>query len=63
VAPIPLTDVTDVEQRAWVLRRLFGVGAVVVRSDGRDPVRLSGVFRPERLAQAIRRAVKEAKAE
>jgi uncharacterized membrane protein YdbT with pleckstrin-like domain len=63
VAPIPLIDVTAVDQRAWVLRRLFGVGAVVVRADGRAPVRLSGVFRPERLAQAIRKAVREAKGE
>ena len=63
LAPIALADVTEVEQRAWTLRRLFGVGAVVVRAAGRDPVRLSGVFRPERLAQAIRRAVREARGE
>jgi membrane protein YdbS with pleckstrin-like domain len=63
VAPIPLKDITAVEERAWTLRRLFGVGAVVVRSGGRPPVRLSGVFRPERLAQAIRKAVKEVKGE
>lgn len=61
VPPIPLTAITAVERRAWSLRRLFGVGAVVVRADGRPPVRLSGVFRPERFAQAIRRAVQEAK--
>jgi hypothetical protein len=61
--PIPLRDVTDVEQRAWLLRRLFGVGAVIVRAAGRPPVRLRGVFRPERLEAAIRKAVKEARAE
>lgn len=61
VAPVRLRDVTAVEQRAWLLRRLFGVGAVVVRVEGRPPLRLSGVYRPERLAQAIRKAVKEAK--
>ena len=63
VAPIRLTDVVEVEHRAWTLRRLFGVGAVVVRTAGREPVRLSGVFRPERMAQAIRKAVKEARGE
>ena len=63
VAPIRLADVTGVEHRAWTLRRLFGVGAVVVRAEGRAPVRLSGVFRPERLAQAIHKAVKEAAGE
>ena len=60
VPPIPLTSVTGVECRAWTLRRLFGVGAVVVRAEGRPPVRLSGVFRPDRFAQAIRRAASEA---
>ena len=63
VAPIRLEDVTTIEPRAWTLRRIFGVGAVVVRANGRDPVRLSGVFRPERLAEAIRKAVKEAQGE
>jgi membrane protein YdbS with pleckstrin-like domain len=63
VVPIVLKDVTAVEHRAWPLRRVFGVGAVVVRVEGRPPIRLSGVFRPERLAQAIRKAVKEAQGE
>lgn len=63
VTPIPLANVTAIEQRAWTLRRLFGVGAVVVRAEGRAAIRLSGVFRPGRFAQAIRRAVKEAKGE
>jgi len=62
VPPIPLTAVTDVECRAWTLRRLFGVGAVIVRAEGRPPVRLRGVFRPDRFALAIRRAGKEASA-
>jgi membrane protein YdbS with pleckstrin-like domain len=62
VPPIPLEKVTGVECRAWALRRWFGVGAVIVRADGRPPVRLRGLFRPERLAQAIEEAAREAKA-
>jgi hypothetical protein len=63
VPPIPLAVVTDVECRAWTLRRLFGVGAVIVRAEGRPPVRMTGVFRPHRFAHAVRRAAKEARAE
>jgi hypothetical protein len=44
-----------------LLRRLFGVGGVIVRAKGRDPLRLGGVFRPHKFAQAIRQAVEEAK--
>ena len=61
VRPIRLADVTGVECRAWTLRRLFGVGAVIVRAEGRPPVRMGGVFRPHQFAQAIRRAVEEAR--
>jgi membrane protein YdbS with pleckstrin-like domain len=63
VPPIRLVDVTEVECRAWTLRRLFGVGAVVVRTEGRPPLHLGGVFRPHQFAHAIRRAVMEAKGE
>jgi membrane protein YdbS with pleckstrin-like domain len=63
VPPILLTDVAEVECRAWTLRRLFGVGAVVVHSVGRPPVYLGGVFRPHQFADAIRRTVKEARGE
>jgi hypothetical protein len=57
---VRLADVTAVECRAWSLRRLFGVGAVVVRARSRPPLYLGGVFRPHQFAQAIRRAVQEA---
>lgn len=63
VPPIPLRDVTSVEYRAGMLRRLFGVGALVVRAEGRPPIRLSGIFRPNQFARVIRRAVQEAKGE
>jgi membrane protein YdbS with pleckstrin-like domain len=59
--PVPLADVESVECRAWTLRRLFNVGAVVVHAKGRPPVRMGGVFRPQQFADAIRRAVKEAR--
>lgn len=58
--PIPLTDVTAVELRAPALRRLFGVGSVIVRAKGRPPVRLRGIFRPDRFAAVIDAAVREA---
>jgi hypothetical protein len=61
VPPIPLDRVTGVECRAWALRRLFGVGAVIVRVDGRPPVRLRGIFRPDRLARAIEQAAAKAR--
>jgi uncharacterized membrane protein YdbT with pleckstrin-like domain len=61
VRPIVLTEIESVECRAWSLRRLFGVGAVIVRAKGREPLRLSGVFRPHKFAQAIRHAVEEAR--
>ena len=60
VPPVRLGDVTAVECRARGLRRLFGVGAVVVRARSRPPLYLGGVFRPHQFAQAIRRAVQEA---
>jgi len=63
VPPIRLADVTDIERRAWPLRRLFGVGAVVVHAVDRPPVFLGGVFRPHQFADAVRRAVKEARGE
>jgi len=59
--PVALVDVTDVECWAWRLRRVFGVGSVVVRVSGRSPLRMSGIFRPIRFATAIRRAIKEAR--
>jgi hypothetical protein len=40
---------------------LFGVGAVIVRVDGRPPVRLRGIFRPDRLARAIEQAAAKAR--
>lgn len=61
VPAIPLSDVEAVEHMAWRLRRWFGVGAVVIHVRGRDPVRLRGVFRPVRLARAIRTAVRVAR--
>ncbi|HKA08636.1 MAG TPA: PH domain-containing protein [Gemmataceae bacterium] len=63
VPPIPLTEVTHVEHRAWALRRLFGVGSVIVHARGRPPLRLRGIFRPDRFADAIRAVVREAQAE
>jgi len=55
--PIPLVEIADVECRAWALRRWFRVGSIVIRAKGRPPVRLRGIFRPERFADAIRAAV------
>jgi hypothetical protein len=64
--PVPafrLADVTSVECWAWRLRRVFGVGSVIVQSSGRDPVRMGGIFRPDRFADVIRRAAKEARSQ
>jgi membrane protein YdbS with pleckstrin-like domain len=59
VAPIPLTDIEEIEWRAWALRRLFGVGSLILRVRGRPPVRLRGIFRPQQFLAAIRRATKK----
>jgi membrane protein YdbS with pleckstrin-like domain len=61
VPPIPLELIDRVECRAWALRRLFGVGSVLVQAEGRPPVRLRGIFRPDRLARAIEDAVRQAR--
>ena len=61
IPPVPLAKVTGVECRAWALRRLFGVGAVVVRAEGRPPVRLRGIYRPDQFADAIRAAAANAR--
>jgi Bacterial PH domain len=58
-ASIALEQVTAVECRAWALRRLFGVGAVIIRAEGRPPVRLRGIFRPDEFARAIQEAVRK----
>ena len=60
VAPILLASINEVECRAWILRRFFRVGSVVIRADGRKPVRLRGIFRPDLFADAIRAAVTKA---
>ncbi len=54
--PIPLASITDVACRASALRRMFGVGSVMVVSEGRAPLRLRGIFQPERFAEAILKA-------
>ena len=59
VPPIPLADIEKIEYRAWALRRLFGVGALIVRAAGRPPVVLSGIYRPRQFEAAIRRAMKK----
>ncbi|HEX3149564.1 MAG TPA: hypothetical protein VHR66_15930 [Gemmataceae bacterium] len=62
--PILLCDITRVETRAWALRRLFRVGAVIIESTGRPPLRLRGIYRPHQFVTAIQRAIKnEAKSE
>jgi hypothetical protein len=63
--PIPSTPIaiiTKVEGGAWALRRLFRVGSVTVYAEGREPLRMSGIFRPELFADAIRAAVEKAQA-
>ncbi len=57
VRPIELRDVTAVEVRGWRLRQLFGVGSVIVRSTGREPVRMRGIYRPTQFAKAIQSAI------
>jgi membrane protein YdbS with pleckstrin-like domain len=59
--PIPLVEIVEIECRSWSLRRWFRVGSVIVRTQGRPPVRLRGIFRPDRFADAIRAAVRAAK--
>jgi membrane protein YdbS with pleckstrin-like domain len=59
VPPIPLDRIAGIERRAWALRRLFGVGSVILRVEGRPPVRLRGIYRPHRFEAAIRRAMKK----
>jgi membrane protein YdbS with pleckstrin-like domain len=59
VPPIPLDEIEGIESRAWALRRLFGVGAVIVKAKDRPPVVMSGIFRPPQFVAAIRRAMKK----
>src|SRR5262245_25348643 len=59
VPRIPLNEIEGIERRAWALRRLFRVGAVIVRAKGRTPVVMSGIYRPHRFMAAIRRAMKK----
>ena len=61
-APIKVGHIKEVQVRAWALRRLFAVGAVVIVVDGRVTMRLRSIFRPEEFADAIRKAVEAAKA-
>lgn len=62
VPPVPLATVTKVEGRGWALRRLFRVGSVTVHGEGREPLTMSGIFRPDLFADAIRAAVEKTKA-
>ena len=59
VPPVPLTSVQRVECQAWALRRLFRVGSVIVFAEGRDPVKLRGIYCPHLFADAIREAVRQ----
>ena len=61
VPPIVLSEVTDITCRAWILRRLFQVGSIIIQSEGRPAVRLRGIFRPEQFAAAIQSAVNKAR--
>jgi membrane protein YdbS with pleckstrin-like domain len=61
VLPIPLGEITEVETRAWVLRRMFGVGSVVIHREGRPLLWMTGVFRPKVFAKAIRDALAKAR--
>jgi len=63
VPPIPLAEVTSIECQQNVLRRWFGVGSVLIRAKGRAPLRLRGIYRPNRFADAIRSAVRAAQGE
>ena len=56
VQPIALGEITTIECRAWALRRLFGVGVVIVRAKDHKPLRMPGIFRPDQFAEAIRLA-------
>ncbi|HVK13663.1 MAG TPA: PH domain-containing protein [Gemmataceae bacterium] len=58
--PVELDRVEAVEVRAWALRRLFGVGSVIVHTAGGRPIRMRGIFRPHEFADAIRAAIKKA---
>lgn len=57
---IPLASINSVTCRAWAFRRLFGVGSVLIYSEGRKPLRLRGIFQPERFAEAILKAAGKA---
>jgi hypothetical protein len=57
IPPIALDRIASVECQAWVLRRLFRVGTVVVRAEGRKPLRLRGIYRPEQFASAIQKQI------
>ena len=59
VPPIPLDAIEGVESRAWSLRRLFRVGAVIVSARDRPPVEMPGVYRPQQFVAAIKRAMKK----
>jgi uncharacterized membrane protein YdbT with pleckstrin-like domain len=61
VPPVPLKLVTKVECGAWLLRRLFHVGSVIVHFEGRKSISLPGIFRPELFASAIWAAVEKAR--
>ena len=63
VPPIPLAEVTSIECQQNALRRWFGVGSVLIRAKGRAPLRLRGIYRPNRFADAIRSAVRAATAD
>jgi membrane protein YdbS with pleckstrin-like domain len=59
--PVPLLRIVSIESRAGALRRLFGVGSVVVQSDDRAALHLKGIFRPDLFANALRTAVARAR--
>lgn len=61
VPPVVLSQVTDVVCRAWILRRLFRVGSIIIHSKDRGPVRLRGIFRPDLFAAAIQAAVEKSR--
>jgi membrane protein YdbS with pleckstrin-like domain len=59
---VELSKVIDVEWGCNALCRFFGVGFVVLHSEGREAVTLTGVLRPAAFAEEIREAVKNVKA-
>jgi hypothetical protein len=61
VRPVALSQVTSIVCRAWILRRLFRVGSIIIHAHDRSPVRLRGIFRPELFATAIQEAVDRAR--